>query len=70
MVAQRKSVNNMLRDVILAALSFLSALSMREVLVACVDRATPPGTKNKLVFIVFIALAILMLTVVLAIVWT
>ena len=63
------SVNNLLRAVVTGSLSFLSALSLREVLVAATAAMTPPGTKESLVFTVFIALVVLLLTIVVTVVW-
>jgi hypothetical protein len=64
------SANDTLRDIILTALSFLSALSFREFLIACTASVSPPGTKENLVFVAFIAVTILLLTLIIAIIWT
>jgi hypothetical protein len=68
--AQTVTANDTMRDIILTALSFLSALSFREFLIAATSAASPPGTKENLVFIGFIAVTVLLLTLVIAIVWT
>ena len=69
-VAPTVSANYLLRDVILTAFSFLSALSLREFLIAATAAATPPGTKEQLAFIAFIAIFVLLLTLVIAVVWS
>ena len=69
-IAATVTVSNALRDIILTALSFLAALSLREFLITATVAATPPGTKEALVFTAFIAMIVLLLTLVLAVVWT
>jgi hypothetical protein len=64
------TANDTLREIILTALSFLSALSFREFLIAATAAASPPGTKEHLVFVSFIACVVLLLTLIIAIVWT
>ena len=64
------TVSNLLRTVILTAMSFLSALSLREFLIAATAAATPPGTKENLVFVAFIAMLVLLITLIIAVVWT
>lgn len=65
----KKTANELLRDAIIASFSFLSALSIREFLVAATKLVAPPGTHEQLVFLLFLALTIVFITIVLAVVW-
>ena len=64
------SVDLVLKRVVLTSLSFLSALSFREFLVSATKSSVPVGTKESLVFVAFIAVFVLLITIVIAVVWT
>ena len=62
------TTSDLLRDVLLASLAFLSALQIREAIVLVLESVSPPGIRQRIAFVSFVALFILLLTIVIAIV--
>ena len=65
----RSAVASLLRNVLIGVLSILSAMTIREVLIEATAYITPPGTKQKLVFVSFIAALVLLVTIIVVTVW-
>jgi len=61
------STSDLLKDVMMTSLAMLAALQLREFVVLVVDTVKPPGTAARITFTAFVALLILLLTVVLTI---
>ena len=62
-----QTTSELLTDVMLTSLAMLTALQFREFVVLVVDIVKPPGTAARITFTAFVALLILLLTVVLTI---
>ena len=62
-----QTTSELLKDVTLTSLAMLSALTFRELVVLVVETVQPPGTSARIVFTAFVALLVMLLTVVLTI---
>lgn len=67
---KRTNVSSVIQGVILAAFSFLTALSIRDALIKSIEIAIPSDDQKSLLFIYFFAVLILLITVTLSYVWS
>jgi hypothetical protein len=68
-VTEKRSVNNLLRDVIITSFGILTGLTFRELLVSATLFFAPGTQRDGVVFNLFITLIVLLITVVLVITW-
>jgi len=69
-VAQKHTVNDVLRDVMITSFAFVTALQLRELIVSA-SLFLAPGTKrDQIIFNLFVALVLFLITIVMVIVWT
>jgi hypothetical protein len=62
-----QTTSQLLTQVTLTSLAMLAALELREFVVLVVKTVEPPGTKARITFAAFVALLVMLLTVVLTI---
>ena len=62
-------VSDVIKTTVLSAFTFLSALSVRDVLIKSLESMVPNNTKEKLIFVYFYASVIVLVTVLLAWLW-
>lgn len=62
-------VSDVIKATVLSAFTFLSALSVRDVLTKTLEAMVPNNTKEKLIFVYFYASLIVLITVLLAWLW-
>jgi hypothetical protein len=62
-------VEKLLKDTVIGILSILSALSIREMIIETTAMVTPPETRKKLVFLIFVAALVFLVTIVVVTVW-
>jgi uncharacterized membrane protein len=62
-------VCDVIKQTVLSAFTFLSALSLRDVITKTLEAFVTEGAKERLVFIYFYAALVILVTVVLAFVW-
>ena len=65
----KNPVFDVIKATILSAFTFLSAFSMRDVLIKTLEASVPSNTKEKLIFIYFYAAIIVLITILLAFAW-
>lgn len=68
-IAQKQTVNDLLRDVIINSFGILTGLQFRELLIAASLYFAPGTQRGDLVFNLFVALLVFLITIVLVIVW-
>jgi hypothetical protein len=68
-VIQVNPVGDVIKATVLSAFTFLSALSVRDVLVKTLEAMVPNKTKDRLVFVYFYASIVVLVTVLLAFTW-
>jgi hypothetical protein len=68
-IGQKQSVNDLLRDVIINSFGILTGLQFRELLIAASLYFSPGTSRGGLIFNLFVALLIFLITVVLVIIW-
>ena len=68
-VVVKTPVFDVIKATILSAFTFLSAFSMRDVLIKSLEAMVPNDTKEKLIFIYFYAAIIVLITIMLAFAW-
>lgn len=61
------NVSNVLYDTLLTSCAFLTALSFRELLIAIIDILAPSIAKRKIVYLLFVSVFILLLTIIVAV---
>ena len=61
--------SNVLKSTILSAFTFLSALSLRDLLIKTLEAMVSEPTQKKLVFVYFYASCVILITMLLAYIW-
>jgi hypothetical protein len=68
-VIQINPVSDIIKATILSAFTFLSALSVRDVIIKTLEALVPDNTKEKLVFVYFYCSIVILVTILLAFLW-
>jgi hypothetical protein len=68
-VAAKKTVNDLLRDVIINSLAILTGLVFRDFIVAITSYLNPNVKMEQIIFTFFIFMVVLLVTIVLCIAW-
>ena len=68
-LSEPKSVSRILHDTMLTSCAFLTALSFRELMIAVIDELSPYASKKKIVYLLFVAVFILLITIIIVVAW-